>query len=310
VCSDRSQRGRLWSERDLAVSCGRRAVGSSVSSGSATRLQIWPPHTCASGEAKMVSDSKIERREPMPLSSFVSGEPPTPAPSRYGIGGPKGAVGILLYLALIGFVAAGTIGIFFGAGFSLLAPPSAIAVVDPGAPKRADGDAALADRAIEPVSRETAASGSAAIAAIPGLLAQPPIGSSAQVSPTVPPVIEPFSETRLVPDPASGQLGSLAPGMQAGPAAFATASTGLFSERADQGGHTDQNTPVGVRQDSDRLTAGRQSAHRHHKRAEKPAAFDKLITQLTGEANSVDQELTPPRASLSPPGISASHARR
>ena len=261
----------------------------------------------------MVSDSKIERREPMLLSSFVSGEPPTPAPSRYRTAGPKGAVGVLLYLALIGFVAAGTIGIFFGAGFSLLAPPSPTAVVGPGAryPKRADGDAAMADRAIAPVSRETAASGPAAIAAIPRLLAQPPpIGSSAQVFPTVPPIIEPFSETRLVPGPASGQPGSLAPGMQAGPAAFATASTGLFSERADQGGHTDQNTPAGVRQDSDRLTAGRQSAHRRHKRAEKPAAFDKLITQLTGEANSVDPELTPPRASLSPPGLSASHARR
>jgi hypothetical protein len=73
------------------------------------------PTTCASGEVEMVSDSEIERREPMLASSFVSGEPPISAPSRYGIAGPRGAVGALLYLALIGFVAAGTIGIFFGA---------------------------------------------------------------------------------------------------------------------------------------------------------------------------------------------------
>jgi hypothetical protein len=258
----------------------------------------------------MVSDSEIERREPMLASSFVSGEPPTSAPSRYGIAGPRGAVGALLYLALIGFVAAGTIGIFFGAGFSLLVPPSGTSVVDPGAhdPKRPEGDAALADREIAPVAQQTAVSGSAAIAAIPRLLAQPPsIGSSAQVSPPVPPVIEPFSQTSLVPGPASGRPGSLAPAMQAGPAPLAKASTQLSSEKAD---HADQNTRPAVRQGGDRLAAGRQSAHRHRKRAEKPAAFDKLITQLTGEANSVDQQLTPPRASLSPPDFGASHARR
>jgi len=258
----------------------------------------------------MVSDSEIERREPMLASSFVSGEPPTSAPSRYGITGPRGAVGTLPYLALIGFVAASTIGILFGAGFSLLVPPSGTSVVDPGAhdPKRPDADAALADREIAPVPQQTAVFGSAAIAAIPRLLAQPPsIGSSAQVSPPVPPVTKPFSQTSLVPGPASGQPGSLAPAMQAGPAPLAKASTELSGEKAD---HADQNTRPAVRQDGDRLAAGRQSAHRHRKRAEKPAAFDKLITQLTGEANSVDQQLTPPRASLSPPDFGASHARR
>jgi hypothetical protein len=257
----------------------------------------------------MVSDNEIERREPMLVSSFVSGEPPTPAPGRYGIAGPKGAVGALLYLALIGFVATGTIGIFFGAGFSLLVPPSATAVVDPGPrdAKRPDGDSALTDRAIAPVSQETAASGSAAIAAIPRLLAQPPsIGSSAQVSPSAPPTTEPFRQTSLVAGPSSGQTGSLAPAVQAGPAPFATTSTELSSEMAD---HADQNTRAAVRHGSDRLAAGRQSAHRHRKRAEKPEAFDKLITELTGEANSVDQQLTPPQASLSP-GFGASHARR
>jgi hypothetical protein len=250
------------------------------------------PITCASGEVEMVPDSEIERREPMLASGFVSGEPPTSAPSRHGIAGPRGAVGALPYLALIGFVAAVTIGIFFGAGFSMLVPPSGTAVVDPGAPdpKRPDGDAALADREIAPVSQEPAASGSAVIADIPRLLARPPsIGSSAQVSPPVPP----------------GQ--PLAPAMQAGPAPLATASTELSSEKAD---HADQGTRPAVRQGGDRLPAGRQSAHRHRKRAKKPAAFDKLITKLTGEANSVEPQLTPPRASLSPPDFGASHAPR
>ena len=268
------------------------------------------PTTCASGEVEMVSDSEIERREPMLVSSFVSGEPPTPAPGRHGIAEPKGAVGALLYLALIGFVATGTIGIFFGAGFSLLVPPPATAVVDPGAPdrKHADGESALAGREIAPVSQKTAASGSAAIAAIPRPLAQPPpIGSSTQVSPPAPPTTEPLRQTSLAAGPAPGQTGSLAPAVQAGPAPFATTSTALASEKAD---HADQNTRPAVSQGSDRVAAGRQSAHRHRKRAEKPAAFNKLITQLTGETNLVDRRLTPPRASLSPPGFATSQAGR
>jgi len=258
----------------------------------------------------MISDSEIERREPMLLPNLVSVEPPTAVPSRYGIAGSRGAVGVLLYLALIGVVAAGTIGIFFGAGFSLLVSPSAKAVADPGArePTRSGGDAVLADRAIAPVSQETVASGSAAIAAIPRLLAQTPsIASSTQVSPPIPSTTEPFSQTSLGPGPASSPPGSLAPAMHAGPAPLATASTELSSEMAD---HADQNTRPALKQGGGRLAAGRQSAHRHRKGAEKPVAFDKLITRLTGEANSVDQQLTPPRASLSPPGFGASYARR
>ena len=257
----------------------------------------------------MVSDSEIERREPVLVSGSMSGEPPTSAPGRYGIAGPKGTVGALLYLALIGFVATGIIGIFFGAGFSLLVPPSATAVVDPGArdPKRPDGGSGLTDREVAPVSQETAASGSAAIAAIPRPLAQPPsIGSSAQVSPPAPLTTEPFSQTSLVAGPASGQTRSFAPAAQAGPAPFATTSTELPSKMAD---HADQNTRPAVRHGSDRLAAGGHSTHRHRKRAEKPEAFDKLITELTGEANSGNQQLTPPQASLSP-GFGASHARR
>jgi hypothetical protein len=53
----------------------------------------------------MVSDREIERRGPMLVSSLVSLEPATAVPSRYGIAGPRGAVGALLYLALIGFIA-------------------------------------------------------------------------------------------------------------------------------------------------------------------------------------------------------------
>jgi len=155
---------------------------------------------------------------------------------------PKGAVGAVMHLALVGFVAAATIGIFFGAGFSLLVLPSATAV-DPGARdlKRPDGDAAPADRGIAPVSQEAAASGSAAIAAIPRQLAQPPsIGSSAQVSPPVAPVTKPFSQTSLVAGPASGQPGSLLPqATEAESTPFATTSTGLSSENGDP---ADQNT--------------------------------------------------------------------
>ena len=261
----------------------------------------------ASGEAETVSDSDIERREPMLVSSFVPGEPPTAVSSRDGTAGARGPVGAVLYLALIGFVAAGTIGIFFGAGFSLLFPPSATVVVDPIShdPKRADGDTAATNRESAPVSQEPAASGAAAIAAIPGLLAGPPsIGSSAPGSPPVSPVTEPFSQTSLLPGSAPSPPGSLAPAARAGPAPLAATSSELSSEKAD---HAEQNTRPAVKQVGGRLAAGRQSAHRH-KHAENPAAFGKLITQLTGEANSVDQQLTPPRASLPPPGFGASHA--
>jgi hypothetical protein len=264
------------------------------------------PITYASGEVEMVPDSEIERREPMLESGFVSGRPPTSAPSRYGIAGPRGAVGALPYLALIGFVAVVTIGIFFGAGFSMLAPPSGPAVVDPGGrdPKRSDGNAALADRQIAPVLQEPAASGSAVVADIPRQLAQPPsIGNSAPVSPPAPPVTQPLSQI----GPASGQPSALAPAMQAGPAPLATASTEPSSERADT---ADQEIRPAVRQGGDRLRAGRQPTHRHHKHAKKPVTFDKLITKLTREPNSVAPQLTPPRASLSPPDPGASQARR
>ena len=88
-------------------------------------------------------------------------------------------VGNVLYLVLIGAVAIAIIGVFFGSGFLLLAPPAKETVADAGArdgksPRphggapRADGEAAL-------VSREMAVPQSTAVAAaVPGSpLAQP-----------------------------------------------------------------------------------------------------------------------------------------
>src|SRR6266478_2021639 len=78
-------------------------------------------------------------------------------------------VGSVLYLVLIGAVAIATIGVFFGSGFLLLAPPAKETVADAGArdgkssrphggAPRADGEAAL-------VSREMAVPQSTAVGA-------------------------------------------------------------------------------------------------------------------------------------------------
>jgi hypothetical protein len=153
---------------------------------------------------------------------------------------------------------------------------------DVGAP-RADSEAAS-------FSQETAVSDSAAVAALPSSLAQPPsIGGSAHVSPPVPP-----SQTAPVPGPPPSQPVSLAPPTQAGPTPFATESAECFSDKAD---HASQRRRPAVRQGSARSAAGRQSAHRHSKlNAGGRAAFHELITQLTAETKSVDQQLTPPQS--------------
>ena len=199
-------------------------------------------------------------------------------------------VGILLYLVSVGFVGAAIIGICFGIGFFLLASPASDFDRNP---PRVYGDAPDWGREAVLVSRETGMPHSAALAAVPGSSpAEPPaMGGSAQVSLRS---TEPPTQIAAVPGPAPSQSVSLAPPTQ-GPTPFATESAGLFSDKA---GHASQSRRPAVRQSSARWAAGHgQSAHRHSKlNATERAAFDQLITQLSGETKSVDQQLTPPQS--------------
>ena len=194
-------------------------------------------------------------------------------------------VGISLYLVSVGFVGAAIIGICFGTGFFLLASPASDFDRNP---PRVYGDAPDSSREAVLVSSETGVPHSAALAALPGSSpAEPPaMGGSAQVSPPVPPRTGPPTQIAPVPGPAPSQSVSLAPPTQ-GPTPFATESAGLFSDKA---GHASQSRrPAPFRQRSARWAAGQgQPAHRHSKlNATERAAFDQLVTQLSGETKSV-----------------------
>ena len=200
-------------------------------------------------------------------------------------------VGISLYLVSVGFVGAAVIGICFGIGFFLLASPASDFDRNP---PRVYGDAPDSSREAVLVSPETGVLHSAALAALPGSSpAEPPaMGGAAQVSPPVPPSTEPPTQIAPEPGPAPSQSVSLATPTQ-GSTPFATESAGLFSDKA---GHASQNRRPPVRQRSARWAAGQgQPAHRHSKlNATERAAFDQLVTQLSGETKSVDQQMTPP----------------
>lgn len=98
--------------------------------------------------------------------------PPDPVPRRAPMTSAALPVGSLLYLVLVGLVAAATIGVFFGAGFLSLVHPGTETAADTDANgrdlSRPYSDAPRADRKDPPPPRESAAPDSAAVAAPPG----------------------------------------------------------------------------------------------------------------------------------------------
>jgi hypothetical protein len=121
-------------------------------------------------------------------------------------------VGILLYLASVGLIAAGIIGVFFGTGFWLLASPASETITDSGRdPSRPNGDAL---KASEAALGATETPDSAAVNLIPGLpLGQRPTAAEAappqqnnvmQELPPASPNGEPRVETASVPQQVSG----------------------------------------------------------------------------------------------------------
>jgi hypothetical protein len=250
-------------------------------------------------------------RPPDPLSGTENAgrrglsSPPDPVPSRAPMTSAALPVGSLLYLVLVGLVAAATIGVFFGAGFLLLVHPGKETVADTGTrdPPRPYSDAARADLEDPPAPRESAAPGSAAVAAPPGSpLAQPaamaeaPAPQQSEAAENSPPGASsshPPARTALEPEPASGSPGSSA-------SAMPLASPGPFSAADVPAPGATKSRPT-----RDGRSHYSQTASRHwHPRSGQSAPtltppqaaqtgpFDRLLTVLTGRSGS----LTPPRA--------------
>jgi hypothetical protein len=248
--------------------------------------------------------SDTENARCMGLSS-----PPDPVPSRAPRTSAALLVGSLLYLALVGLVAAATIGVLFGAGFLLLEHHGKETIADTGtrdrdAPHPYRG-AARGDRENPPAPRESAALDSAALAAPPASpLAQPaamadvPPARQSKAAERAPrqgqSSSQPPAWNALEPEPASGSPASSASAMPlAIPAPFSVADVppfGATKRRPTRDGRSRHN----------------QTASRHwHPRSSHSAPtltppqaaqtrpFDWLLTVLTGQTGS---SLTPPRA--------------
>ena len=243
--------------------------------------------------------SDTENARCMGLSS-----PPDPVPSRAPRTSAALLVGSLLYLALVGLVAAATIGVLFGAGFLLLVHDGKETIADTGARDRdaphPDRGAARADRENLQASRESAAPDSAALAAPPGSpLAQPaamaevpPARQSKAVESSPPRASssQPPARNALEPEPASGSPGS-------------SASATLLAIPAPSS--VEDLPPFGAtkrRPTRDGRGHHSQTASRHwHPRSGHSAPtltppqttpFDWLLTVLTGPTG---PSLTPPR---------------
>ena len=221
------------------------------------------------------------------------------------------SVGSVLYLVLIGAVAIAIIGVFFGSGFLLLAPPAKETVADAGArdsksPRphggapRADGEAAL-------VSREMAVPQSTAVgAAVPDSpLAQPATvakaapppqqGNEAESSPPTPSNAAP-SQTASEPALASSSMDAAAPPTQSASPAPSSAQDSVLP-----GGAKRRQTRDG-RSNHTHVASG----HSHPRSARSDQAltppaghtgsFGQLLTQLAGQTKPIARTLTPPSA--------------
>ena len=219
-------------------------------------------------------------------------------------------VGSVLYLVLIGVVAIATIGVFFGSGFLLLAPPAKETIADSGIrdgnPPRPHADAPRADGEAALVSREMAVPRSTAVAAaLPGSpLAQPatvakaaPPQQSNEAESSLPaPSNAAPSQTASEPAPASSSMDAAAPPTR-------LISPGLSSA---QGPVLPGGAKRGLIRDGRSHHTRVASRHSHPRSARSDQAptpqaghtgfFDQLLTQLTGQTKRIARSLTPPSA--------------
>lgn len=227
--------------------------------------------------------------------------PPDPEPRRAPTTSAALPVGSLFYLALIGLIAAATIGIFFGAGFLLLVHAGRGSIADTGTGDRPRpyNEAARADLKGPPAPRESAAPDSTAAVVPPGsALAQPaamaevPRPQQSEVAETSPPApaSHPPARAPLEPEPASSSPSSASSAVPlARPAPFSAAdvpASGATARLPTRDGRSHHS----------------QTASRHwHRRfvhnvptltPPQSGPFDRLLTLLTGRSGL----LTPPRA--------------
>jgi hypothetical protein len=277
-----------------------------------------PVEPAALAEADMLSADQDKAR--------VSVASPTiSAPDRNLAAAGRLPVGTLLYLVVIGLVAAMTIGAFCGVGFLLLAGPAnkTIAASEPG-PARPP--APRADRDPKPVALEPGQPLSAAAAAIPDSpLAQPsadeaapwPQSQAARALPPASPASEPPAQTGPAPEPAArrgpASTSLISP---AAPPDMATRPPSALEDAAPQNA---ANPPARHGRSDHARTASRYSHLRSARNGRSPAPrrarlaqssppqagqmspMDQLLTQLTEQPKPVGQSLTPPATGQTDP---------
>jgi len=218
-------------------------------------------------------------------------------------------VGSVLYLVLIGAVAIATVGVFFGSGFLLLAPPAKETIADSGTrdgnPPRPYGDAPRVESEAALGSREMAVPRSSAAAALPGSPLAPPAteakaapqqqSNEAESFPPAPSNAAP-SQTASEPAPASSAMDAVAP-----PTRSASPGASSAQDSVLPGGTKRRQTRDG-RSNHTRVA----SRHSHPRSARSdqtltpPAgytgSFDQLLTQLAGQTKPIARSLTPPSA--------------
>jgi hypothetical protein len=199
--------------------------------------------------------------------------------------------GSLVYLAFIGLVATAVIGVFFGAGFVLLAPPHREAITLSNAEDHADSPAPPDILKVPPAPQNPAAQNSVAMAAVSDASAPPREAAPESIparqsesehsSPSISPTVE-----ALAPMPVELQPGS-APAVLPAP---------IVPYEADR--------RTGVGRSHHARTASRHWHRRSARSEHAPSSFDQLLTRLGVQPSPSAPSLTPPRessASLTPP---------
>lgn len=240
--------------------------------------------------------------ESAPCSGLSS--PPDPEPRRAPTRSAALPVGSLFYLALIGLIAAATIGIFFGAGFLLLVHAGKESIADNGTGDRPRpyNEAARADLKGPPAPRESPAPDWTAAVVPPGsALAQPaamaelpqPQQSEVAETSSPAPASHPPARAPLEPEPASSSPSSASSTVPlARPAPFSAADVPASGATA--------RLPIRDGRSHHSRTASRhwhpRSGHNTLSLTPPQAAqsgpFDRLLSLLTGRSGL----LTPPRA--------------
>lgn len=213
-------------------------------------------------------------------------------------------VGSLLYLVLAGLVAVATIGVFFGTGFLLLAHPAKETVANSSirgdAPSLAYGDSLRAIREAQPVRREIPVPNSGALSdppasAIPQraavIEAPPPKQQETPLSPVEDPPVKPASPAATGSSPTTSPVPQTPSAkIPPSPAPDATLPDATKHRSSRSRSHEARSA---ARHSHSQSAHGAPSPTPHQ--AGRTRSFDRLVTQLTGQAPPDVPSLTPPQ---------------